>query len=697
MRALVFAALAAAALAPAARAGDRPWTAEAIQGLRQVSDPQVSPDGRWVACVLGERSADGTTAFSHLWRVAVIDSASPASRRASPGDDSMRRLTNGEHRDGAPRWSPDGTRLAFLSDRPRPGAPPAPPGVAQLWLLPAGGGEATPLTGLPAGVIAPQWSADGRFLACLSPESEADTSAAIRLAAGAASPAARLAWNRLWIVDVATGRARRLTQGRLHVNAFSIAPDGARIVFAAQPGPEPGAVAEADLWMVPTSGGEPAAFVRRPGADQGPVFSPDGRWVAFLGHPDGRPEYWANRHVFVVHASGGRPADLTPDFDEQAEGVREGEGPLWEPSGESLLFLAATRTDRRLHRAFSDARAVQVVMKSTGVDAEPNLGGRGPLLAWIHEEPTKPADLWVWPLPHGAPRPLTRVNPGVEAYREIPKRVVTWSAPDGRTLEGLLVPPAGPAPGAPPPLLVVLHGGPAWAHSASFTAANPVYPYALLSQMGWAVLLPNPRGSAGYGADFRAALDGEWGGKDVEDVLAGVDELVRTGLADANRLAVCGWSYGGYLTAAIVTRTDRFKAAIVGAGMTDLGSMLASDAPELSRWYLGRWPWEDAAAYVERSPLYRAGAVKTPTAFVHGAADGRVPPAQSLAFWRALERRGVPTDYLLLPNEPHVPFDPRHQLAAMQFHLDWLTKWTTDPRPGASTRDAGPGTKGSTR
>jgi dipeptidyl aminopeptidase/acylaminoacyl peptidase len=424
-------------------------------------------------------------------------------------------------------------------------------------------------------------------------------------------------------------------------------------------------------------------FVRRPGGDQGPVFSPDGRWVAFLGHPDGRPEYWANRHVFVVHASGGAPADLTPGFDEQAEGVREGEGPLWEPSGESLLFLSASRTDRRLFRAFSDARPVQVVMKSTGVDAEPSLGGRGPVLAWVHEEPTRPANVWLWLLPHGAPHPLTDVNPEAVGLLEVPKRVVTWSAPDGRQVEGLLVTPVAPGPG-PPPLLVVLHGGPAWTHFAAFTAGNPVYPYALLAQRGWAVLLPNPRGSAGYGEEFRGALVGEWGGKDVEDVLAGVDDLVRTGLADGNRLAVCGWSYGGYLAAVIVTQTARFKAAIVGAGMTDLGAMLASDVPELSRWYLRRWPWEDPAAYVDRSPLYRAGAVHTPTAFVHGAADRRVPPGQALAFWQALERRGVPTDFLLLPNEPHLPFDPRHQRAAMQFHLDWLTKWTLNPPPAAS-------------
>lgn len=697
MRPLALAALLAATLVPAAHAGDRPWTPEAIQSLRHVSDPQVSPDGGWVACVIRERSADGTGSFSNLWRAPIDRTGDRTAARCSPVDGTLRRLTQGAQHDDSPRWSPDGTRLAFVSDRARPGAAAAPPGVGQLWLLPVDGGDAAPLTDLPAGAFAPQWSADGRFLAFLSPESEADTSAAIRAAAGAASPAARVPWNRLWVVDVASGRARRLTRGALHVTSFSIAPDGTRIVCAAQPSPAPGAANDADLWMVPVQGGDAAPFVRRPGEEQGPAFSPDGRWVAFLGHADGHPEYWANRHVFLINAAGGAPSDLTPDFDEQAEGVREGEAPIWDPldnGSARLLFVATSRTDRRIYRAFEDARPPEVVMKSTGVDAEPNLGGHGRVLAWVHEESTQPADVWVWPLAAGAPHPLTDVNPEAAQYQEIPKRPVSWSAPDGRQVEGLLIPPVAPVAGTPPPLLVVLHGGPAWTHVAGFTAANPVYPYALLAQHGWAVLLPNPRGSAGYGADFRAALAGDWGGKDAQDVLSGVDELVRTGLADSSRLAVCGWSYGGYLAATLVTQTDRFKAAIVGAGMTDLGAMAASDVPELSRWYLGAWPWEDPAAYTERSPLYHAGRIRTPTAFVHGAADTRVPPDQALALWQALVRRGVPTDFLLLPNEPHLPFDPRHQLAAMRFHLDWLERYVTAKPPAAGPPVAAPARKG---
>lgn len=680
LRALVLATLVLVSLAPGATAGEAPWTADAIQRLRRVSDPQVSPDGRWVAYVVEELAPGGAHRASAIWRVSV-----------ETGEAS--RLTGGAGRDECPRWSPDGGRIAFLSDRAWPGAASASPGASQLWLLPAGGGEPAPLARAPGGAYAPQWSADGRFVVFVSPESEADTSAALRRAAGAGSPRAHLPWHRLWRVELASGATRRIAGGAHHVTGFSISPDGRRVAFSSQPTPEPAGLLEADLWIVPAEGGEPRPLVRRPGEDAAPAFSADGRSVAFVGQAGGPAAWWANRHVFVVPTEGGEPADLTPGFDEQARGVREGAGPLWEPGGRSLLFVATWRTDERLFRAFMDRQPALAVSKSAGVDAEPSLGGDGTVLAWTHEDPARAADLWVRRSPEREGRALTDANPEAAALRVLPKRVVKWRATDGREIEGLLIEPVAPARGAPP-LLVMIHGGPAWAHVASFTPGNPVYPYALLAQSGWAVLLPNPRGSGGYGADFRGAIVGDWAGRDLDDVLSGVDELARLGLADPERLAVCGWSYGGYLAGCIVTRTGRFRAAVIGAGMADLGAALASDVPELSRWYLGRWPWEDPAAYVERSPFYRAGNVTTPTAFVHGSADRRVPPDQALAFWRALERRGVPTDFLMLPNQPHLPFDPRHQRAAMQFHLDWLTKWTLGPKPAAPARAVSPGTKG---
>jgi len=678
LRALFPVTVASALLVSVAGAGTVPWTPEAILGLKRVADPQVSPDGRTIAFVLTELARDSSQYRSNLW-LAPVDAARSDGAKgfARLPLDGMRRLTTGNAHDTSPRWSPDGGSLSFVSDRPLPGGAPGGPGAGQLWLLPVAGGEPRPLTDTPGGVRSPQWSADGRFLCFLSSGRGAATDSTV----GGAEPAdSSVAWSRLWKVDVATKRETRLTGGDLHVTSFSIDPDGRRVVFAAQPTPDPAGALASDLWMVPVAGGAAVSFVRRPGEDELPSFSPDGRWVAFIGQPDGDTTWWSNRHLYLINAAGGGPADLTVHFDGQAEGARAGDGALWERGGESLLFTAIDRTDRRIFRAFSDARPVQPVMKSTGIDEDASLGGPGPVLAWTHEESTSPPDVWIWPLPDGFPHPLTEVSPDIADHPAFRKQVVTWSSRDGRQVEGLFVSPPGFTPGgAPPPLLVVLHGGPDWTHLDAFTGGNPVYPYPLFVQRGWAILFPNPRGSAGYGEAFRGAIEHDWGGVDLDDVLSGASELARLGLADSARTAVCGWSYGGYLAALAVTRTHRFRAAVVGAGMTDLGAMLAGDAPELGRWYLGSWPWEDDAAWVGRSPLYHAGSVTTPTAFVHGADDFRVPATQALEMWHALKARGVPTDLLLLPGEGHLPHQPRHQLATMRFQLDWLTKWTTGP------------------
>lgn len=672
------AALLAALLAPAAHAGTQPWTLDDILGMKVVADPQVSPDGKWVAWVVQELKPDSSDYQTDVWLAPVA--------KGEP-----RRLTAAPENDDTPRWSPDGRWIAFLSDRPRPGHKAddaADEGRRQVWLIRPDGGEATVLTDAAGGAGAPEWSADGRFLAFLSrePKSEARRKRE-KDRDDAWTPDSKLAWSRLWTIDVATRKATQLTRGEAHVTGFSIAPDGRRIVYAAQPTPRLDDSAGSDLWLVPVAGGAPTPLVQRKGEDLAPRFSPDGRWVAFVSQDARSTESWANTYLCVISAAGGRPANLTAAFDQRAGG-RGGDGPLWMPDGESLLFVATSRTDQRVFRAFTDARKPEPLMKSTGVDADPSLGGQGGVLAWTHEDATHAREVWVWELAHGAPHPLTDTNPQAAGRLAFDKQVLTWPGAGGRQVEGLLLSPANARPGVKAPLLVNVHGGPAAAHLSSFTPGNRAYPFPLFLQTGWAVLLPNPRGSDGYGEAFRGANVRDWGGTDYEDIMAGVDQLVRLGLVDGTKLAICGWSYGGYMTEAVVTKTDRFRAAVAGAGISDLAAMGACDIPGAIRSYFGAWSWEDPQVFVEHSALYHAGSVKTPTAFVHGGADERVPTGQAFEFWQALKTRGVPTDLLVLPREPHGPREPRHQRAVMQFQWDWLTKWTLHPPAAAQAAPA---------
>jgi dipeptidyl aminopeptidase/acylaminoacyl peptidase len=239
-------------------------------------------------------------------------------------------------------------------------------------------------------------------------------------------------------------------------------------------------------------------------------------------------------------------------------------------------------------------------------------------------------------------------------------------------MDGLLVYPVGYAKGTRVPLALNVHGGPAGWHANTYTPSARLWGWPLFAQAGYAILFPNPRGSGGYGEKFRAANVRDWGAADYDDLMAGVDALVERGVADPDRLTVNGWSYGGYMTATIVTRTDRFKSAIVGAAVTDLASFAGTtDIPPFARSYFRSWPWEDPQEYVEHSPLFHAGRVKTASLLVHGDRDERVPISQGWEFYSALKAIGVPTDLLVLPRQPHGIREPKLLRTCQERILRW--------------------------
>ena len=287
-------------------------------------------------------------------------------------------------------------------------------------------------------------------------------------------------------------------------------------------------------------------------------------------------------------------------------------------------------------------------------------------------------------LPDGTPERLTDTNPQTRQLPSFKKELITWKGADGWDIEGLLIYPAGARAGNARrvPLILNVHGGPAGTHSNICTVASRVYPWPLFAQKGYAILLPNPRGSGGYGEKFREANVRDWAGKDYEDLMAGVDALIARGIADKNRMAVCGWSYGGYMTSNIVTKTDRFRAAVVGAGVTDMVSMAGTcDIPDFNRSYFAAWPWEDPQVFVDHSAVLHAGNVRTPTLLVHGQSDERVPTSQGWEFYTALRKVGVPTDLLLLPRQPHGPREPKLLKACQEWHLNWINKYTLGAPP----------------
>jgi len=677
-RSMLPALAAACILSLPAAAGTRPWTIDDVLALRTVSDPQVSPDGRRVAYVVSEPNHDNTEYNTDIWLV-------------STDGGEARRLTNSPVADEGPRWSPDGRTIAFLSERPRPGVKPdetkaagsSDDGKRQVWLIRPDGGEAWILTDAKAGVSTIEWSRNGKLLGYLAREPKTEERKKKEKDKDDAwTPSMVYAWNRLWVIDVATRKVTQLTQGETHVTGFSLSPDGRQAVFAGQPTPLIPDQFNSDLYLVPTAGGRATPLVQRKGIDNSPAWSPDGKRIAFVSQDGKSTSWYSNNHVCVVPPSGAPILNLSQHFDERVQSF--GGELVWTPDGEHVTFQSNARTAQHLYRASVARLTVEPLTSGPEMNTALSYDAQGRVAVFLREDAEHPRELVRVRLPGGQPERITDTNPRVRDLLAFRKELIHWKGADGWPIEGLLIHPAGYRAGQKVPLVLNVHGGPAGTHSNTFSASSRIYPWPLYAQKGYAVLLPNPRGSGGYGAGFRASNVRDWGGKDYEDIMAGVDALIERGIADRNRLAVCGWSYGGFMTSTVVTKTDRFRAAVVGAGVTDLVSMAGTcDIPEFNRDYFGAWPWEDHRVYVDHSAVFHAGNVRTPTLVVHGEKDDRVPPSQGWEFYSALKKVGVPTDLLLLPRQPHGPREPKLQRTVAEWTLDWINRYTLTSVPAA--------------
>ena len=663
-----------------ASAGEKPWTSDDVLALKVVTDPQVSPDGRLVAYVVESLNGEKDAYQTDVWLVPATGGEARALASSPAGDDT-------------PRWSPDGRWVAFLSERPRPGVKADDSGEAkrQVWLIRPDGGEAVPLTEAPGSVSDFEWSADGKTIAFLAREPKTDERKRREKEKDDAwTPSEVYPWSRLWVIDVATRQPRQLTTGEIHVTGMSLSPDGRTVAFAGQPTPRIPDGFRSDLYTIPAAGGVPAPLVARKGTDNAPAWSPDGKWIAFVSQDGRNAEWFTNSSVSVVPATGGAPRTLTASLDEQIGGLF-GSRLKWTPDSAALVFPAARGTATHVYRATLDEK-VEPLTSGPAVNGAPSIDARGETLVFLREDSTTPREVWAMPLaaPAGArpargrtsataatPKALTDTNPQARELLSFPKERVTWKGALGWDMEGLVVYPPGYVKGTRVPLALNVHGGPAGVHANTFTPGTRLWAWPLFAQKGYAIFFPNPRGSGGYGEKFRAANVRDWGVADYEDLMKGIDALVERGIADPDRLIVNGWSYGGFMTSTIVTKTDRFKSAIVGAAVTDLASFTGTaDIPEFALSYFASWPWDDPKVYVEHSAVFGAGRVKTPSLVVHGDKDERVPVSQGWEFYNALKAVGVPTELVILPRQPHGPREPKLLRTCHEWFLRWTEKYS---------------------
>lgn len=643
-----------------ARTARQAFSPDAIETYRNVGDAQIHPDGSRIAFVVGDLThARGKNARSNIYL-------------ASAQGNNVLQFTFAEACEMHPRWSPDGKTLAFVSDRSRVDD-------FQIYLIAAEGGEAAPLTkGAP--VQAPyrdvsmfEWSPDGTRIAFLQKDAEEEI-VTTRRAHGfdEIEVEARPRFTRVKVVDVKTRRTHVVTRGDAQVWESDWSPDGTELVLVCSAQPYEWSWYDAWLARVSASGGAPKKIFARPTRQLGhPHWSPDGQSIAFVS------SLWSDRGIiggdlYLTDTRGKNTRVLSEGYTGTVSGI------AW-TDAQTLLTAGYLEGQAALTR-FDIEGAFQNVWHDEGALQEnhtPKFSRAADgTLAVVRSAPNQPRE--VWTLDPNDPDALvweqiTNLNASFASLALGDHEVVTWTSVDGRAMQGVLVRPANAKQEKPLPLIVHPHGGPTGiASNDYYSPARWVYH---LTRRGFAVFMPNYRGSTGWGIEFAEANLGDMGGLDLQDILTGVDALVERGIADPKRLGIGGWSYGGFMTAWAITQTTRFRAAVAGAAITNWLSFHGTS-------YLNRWdelhyaanPFERGGVYDSFTPMHFVEKVTTPTLILHGEKDEDVPVSQGYELFRALKDRGVETEMVVYPREPHGVGETPHVKDLITRVCDWFER-----------------------
>ncbi|MEA2603760.1 MAG: hypothetical protein QOF89_4752 [Acidobacteriota bacterium] len=624
-------------------------TPERALDRRGISDLRLSPDVSRLAFTVSE-PPKGDTRNTDVW---VLDLKTKE----------VRRFATSPKGDRSPRWSPDGKRLAFLSNREE---------KTQIYVMPVDGGEAVALTKGKTDIQSFDWSPDGRRIAFLAqePQSEAEEKKEKD------KDDARVVdkddkRTRLWVADAVSGESRQVTSGLWEIHEAQWAPEGDRLYVVATD--TPGSNQWIDrLCAVTVADGtvRPLATPKGPFGDL--RVSPDGRWLSYVASGAGGP---SPHDLFVQPTGGSASRNLTGGvLDRQVQSYAwkaDGSLIVETEAGFATVFHGVTLDGKATPRGPLPVNPGDFVLSPSGV------------LAFVGQTATAAPEVWL--APAGAkPEPVTTFN---AAWKDIPliaPESVKYRSFDNVEIEAALLRPSGLAAGTRAPLVVLVHGGPTGRWSDSFN------PWAqLLASRGYAVLMPNVRGSTGYGEKFVEMNKADWGGGDFKDVMAGVDHLIQTGVADPDKLGIGGWSYGGYMAAWAITQTDRFKAAVVGAGMSDLASEFGTeDDSSYDEWFFGL-PWENLKEFQESSPITYVGRAKTPALILQGENDATDPIGQAQQLYRALKRLSVPSDFVVYPRAGHGLREEKHVLDSWRRMAGWFDRYVRGVQEKPDAQAAG--------
>jgi dipeptidyl aminopeptidase/acylaminoacyl peptidase len=657
-----------------AQSGIRMMTADDLYNLKMASDAQISPDGSLVVFVKTWLNKEKNDYRSSLYLVST-----------DGGDE--HRLTSADCQDSFPRWSPDGSSIAFISTRSE---------KPQVFLLSMRGGEAAQLTTLDEGVSAFAWSPDGSTLAVVS-KSESEKSekgedesksdvvhiTSIRYKANGVPGFLDEKRNHIWCVSVPTGDARQVTSGDFDDASPSWLPGGNEIAFASDRSDHREYGRDKQIWVVNARGGEP----RRIAGDENDTFSnpsvaPDGTTVAFTGHRDAQAGGSRVTRIWTTPVSGEGLNCLTEGLDRSTS-----DSTAADFSGKSNPGLVWIEDGNALLTQVSDQGNVHVYRVSTSGEVDLVIGGErrildfsvsGSKITYAVSDPLNPADLFVCDLDGSNERKLTSLNSefldGVTLSEPESFRVPSHND-DGWDVHGWIMRPPNAAADAKYPMVLQIHGGPHGMYGNSF-----FHEFQTLAAAGYVVVYSNPRGSEGYGEEFCSCTRARWGEADMPDVMAIVDYAIENAPVDPNRLGVTGGSYGGYLTNWIIGHTDRFAAAITDRCVSDFYSMYGTSDIGYSflEYEAGGTPWDSRELYIKYSPITYVEQMHTPLLIVHSEQDYRCPIEQAEQLFISLKRLGRTVEFVRFPNENHElsrSGQPKHRIQRIEFNLDWWSRY----------------------
>jgi dipeptidyl aminopeptidase/acylaminoacyl peptidase len=654
----------------------RPIAFADMIGMHRVAEATVSPDGKWVAYTVSTPDMDANRGASNIWVVAM----------AGGGE---LQLTRSGH-DSSPAWSPDGKTLAFLSSRS---------GDSQVYLLSMDGGEAHPFTKLSTGADMAKWSPDGKTIAftssvyadCKDDDCNSKRDAEKEKNKVKAHVAEHLLYrhwthwsegkrSHLFVISADGGTAPRdLTAGadydtppdeRGGPGDISFSPDSKELCFTAVTEKIEAISTNADLFVVSVAGGEAKRISTQQGFDGNPVYSPDGKYIAYHAQLTGG--YEADRwRLMLYDRQNGKNESISDGFDRSVEEI------AWSPDSKTIYFTAENETQKPVYAMTARAGAQPKQIVADTYNAAISLSADGKTLVFERTSLSMPAEIFTAANDGSNTRQLTHQNDAILSALEMNASETFWfDGAEGTKIQAMLIRPPKFDATKKYPLLVLLHGGPQtmWSNAWGYRWNAQVF-----SAAGYVTLMINRRGSTGYGQKFTDEIRNDWGGKAYVDVMNGVDyALKKYSFVDGTRMAAAGGSYGGYLADWIATHTGRFKAIVSHAGVYDKVAMYATEELWFEEYDMQGTPWSNPESYKKWAPVTYAGELakyKTPTLVVAGERDYRVPYTQSLEFFSALQRQGVPSKLVVFPDEGHWVLKPQNAQFWYKTFLDWLATY----------------------